>query len=241
MSFTYKEKILDWNWYDEECLDSTNNAIKQIQAENFPAVISAVKQTGGRGRRGRSWISINGNLYFTFNYEIELNELSRYVCIIGLSLIKTIISYNIDADVKIKWPNDVFFSGKKITGILIENISEKNWAIGIGVNIAGSPHLNDMPYQATSLSEQNIKTDRIDFLKKYLTQFKLLSDQYKKQGFSTIKTEWLRYALNLGREITIKNDDTIKKGIFLTLDDNGYLILKVKDNEERIIAGDLFI
>jgi biotin-(acetyl-CoA carboxylase) ligase len=51
----------------------------------------------------------------------------------------------------------------------------------------------------------------------------------------------LQYALNLGQEVTIKNDTDVKTGVFLTLDENGYLILKMKDKEERIIAGDLFI
>ena len=64
---------------------------------------------------------------------------------------------------------------------------------------------------------------------------------YRQNGFENIKKEWLSLALNLGQRIAIKNDDVLKKGLFLTLDDNGYLVLKTEDKEERIIAGDLFI
>ena len=115
------------------------------------------------------------------------------------------------------------------------------WAVGIGVNIASSPEIKDMPYQATSLQENGIIIDRTKFLELYLNQFFYDLKQYQKYGFSDTKKQWLEYALHLGHEITIENGLMIKKGIFFTLDDNGYLILKTSKGTERIIAGDLFI
>ncbi len=240
MSFGYKGKIEQWQWFEAEEVGSTNDAIKELKEENFPAVISAIRQTKGRGRRGRQWIGIDGNLYFTYNLRILHHELSRYVCLIGLSLAKTIQSFALDKKVQIKWPNDIFMDNKKLTGILIENIKDDNWAIGIGVNIMAAPNIKDQPYKATSLKENKIQTNRIAVIKKFLTQFTKDVKIYEQEGFSVIREQWLANAYKLGQEITIKNEKNIKKGMFLTLDDNGYLILKTKCGEEKIITGDVF-
>jgi len=237
----YKKKVAGWNWYDLPEVISTNDTIKELSEKDLPAVVSAAKQSGGRGRRGRRWQAVSGNLYFTFSQSIPVSELSRYVCIIGLSMAKVIKKTAPKANIKLKWPNDVFLNGKKVTGILLENIKNNIWAIGIGVNIVGSPDIKDMPYQATSLKEEGIDTERTAFLEQYLEQFSSDLAQYEKEGFEPLRTEWLKFALNLGQEITIKNDEDIKTGIFLTLDEEGYLILKIDNKEERIIAGDLFI
>lgn len=237
----YKEKIAAWDWYDFPKVTSTNDTIKDFSSEKLPVVISAIEQTGGRGRRGRKWEPVAGNLYFTFSLEIPLNELSRYVCLIGLSLAKTIQGYAPNQDIKIKWPNDVFLAGKKLTGILIEKIRDNTWAVGIGVNIVDSPKLSNLLYQATSLKEEGIITDRVDFLHRYLHQLTKDLEQYKSNCFQPLKEEWQALALNIGQQITIENEALTQTGIFLKLDDNGYLILKTDKGEVRIIAGDLFI
>lgn len=240
MLFGYKGNIEQWQWFEAEEMESTNDAIKELNEDKFPAVISAIRQTKGRGRRGRQWIGIDGNLYFTYNLKIPPQELSRYVCLIGLSLAKTVESFAFNKRVQIKWPNDIFMEDKKLTGILIENIKNDNWAVGIGVNIVDHPILKDQVYKATSLKENQIETDRITFLHKFLTQFTRDMNTYVQNGFSAIKEQWLAKAYKLGQEITIKNDGNLKRGIILTLDDNGYLILKTTQGEEKIIAGDLF-
>ena len=237
----YKGKIALWNWYDLPKVTSTNDTIKELSSEQMPAVISAVEQTGGRGRRGRNWEPIKGNLYFTFSLEIPLSDLSRYVCLIGLSLAKTVYAYASNQDIKIKWPNDVFISNKKMSGILIENIKDNIWAVGIGVNIVNSPKLNNLLYQATSLKEEGIITNREDVLHHYLEQLSADIAEYKRKGFTPLKAQWENFALNLNQQILIQNEATTQKGIFLGLDDNGYLILKTNKGEVRIVAGDLFI
>ena len=240
MSFSYKEQIYDWAWYEASVVDSTNDEIKRWNKDKMPVILSAVSQTGGKGRRGRKWQSVEGNLYFTYSEKIKPSELSRFVCLIGLSLAKTVNKLALKADVKIKWPNDVFLADKKLSGILVENIADDLWAIGIGVNIKGAPEIKDMPYQATSLADNGIKIDRIEFLKAYFKQYSSDLKVYRKDGFAGLKKEWLNLALNLNQEITIKNEEKSQRGVFLTLDDNGYLILKTEDKEQRIIAGDLF-
>lgn len=241
MSYLYKEKISLWDWYDAKCVTSTNDEIKKIASDNEYVAISAMRQSGGRGRRGRKWTGIEGNLYFTYSIKIPLSELSRFVCLIGLSLAKTIKFFLPHNKVQIKWPNDVFLEDKKISGILLENIQKDLWAVGIGVNIIGAPVLENSSYQATSLKEYGFQLDRVDFLHYYLKNFTEDLEDYQKNGFEAVKKQWLDMALNLQQEIIIKTETESKKGVFLTLDDNGYLILKTDRGQERVIAGDLFI
>ena len=61
------------------------------------------------------------------------------------------------------------------------------------------------------------------------------------KGFSKIKEQWLEFAHNHHQPINVKTEKELKSGIFSAIDDNGYLILKTNDKEEKIIAGDLFI
>ena len=241
MSFSYKEQIDTWSWFEADGIGSTNDALKSWPPDKMPAILSAIRQTGGKGRRGRKWQSIDGNLYFTYSQEIASNELSRFVCLIGLSLAKTVLALSPHADIKIKWPNDVFLNHKKLSGILLENIRDDLWAVGIGVNIKKAPELHDMPYLATSLAESGIMIERTAFLKQYFKQYREDFAYYQSNGFNQLKIEWLELALHLHQKITIKNDENMKQGVFLTLDDNGYLILKTEDKEERIVAGDLFL
>lgn len=236
------KKIFHWVWQDKEIVGSTNDEVKKLANENNPIVISAKYQKEGRGRRGNSWQSIEGNLYFSYSQEIPLNELSRYVCIVGLALAKTIKTQSQNINVKIKWPNDIYINNQKLAGILFENIKENLWVIGIGVNIVKAPDLDDkISYKATSLKDNSINLDRTEFLFYYLENFKKEIVQYRNYGFSKIKEQWLEYALNLGETVIIKNEKITKEGIFSNIDDNGYLILKKDKDEERIIAGELFI
>jgi BirA family biotin operon repressor/biotin-[acetyl-CoA-carboxylase] ligase len=241
MSCSYKEKIYQWDWYDADRITSTNDEIKDLATQEKNVVLSAIEQTKGRGRRGREWIGNSGNLYFSYSLKIEAQQLSQIVCLIGLSLAKTTSSFSDNKQIKIKWPNDVFVENKKVAGILIENIKDNLWTIGIGVNVVSAPSLNDTNYEATSLKENGINTNREEFLKKYLQIFQKDYEEYQKKGFNSTKNDWIKLALNYQEEIAIKTEKEIKKGIFLNLDDNGYLILKTNIGEEKIIAGDLFI
>ena len=240
MSYTYKEKILNWDFYEIDTTSSTNDDIKRFYQEE-DIILSAIRQENGRGRRGNIWQSNEGNLYFSYSLKFNTKDLSKLVCIVGLVLAKTIKHISKESNVQIKWPNDVFLENKKVSGILIENIRDDIWCIGIGVNIHNSPSISNNKYQATSLKENAINIARVDFLKQYMAIFQKELDTYKNKNFLTIKEEWLSMALNYKKIITIQTEKELKTGLFLTLDDDGYLVLENNGIKERIIAGDLFI
>jgi len=238
MSFISKEIIENYVCYEYKELTSTNDELKTITDFSNNIVILDQSQTKGRGRRANIWSSPLGNLYFSYNQELEQKDLSKIVYITSLSLAKTIQEISPDLDIKIKWPNDIMINKSKVSGILIEHITNNQWCIGIGVNVISSPNLKNTPYHATSLKENGITLDRKEILHYYLKNYQILFSDYKTKGFDSIKTKWLSLALNLNNTITIKQENKIKTGVFKTIDDNGCLILEHDGTEEKIIVGE---
>jgi BirA family biotin operon repressor/biotin-[acetyl-CoA-carboxylase] ligase len=242
MLSTCNKIIEQRQWYDFKELSSTNDELKKHYKDASKIIITAQNQTNGRGRLGRTWKEANGNLYFSYGLEISPQNLSNIVCLIGLSLAKTIQDVLPNKDIKIKWPNDIVIENKKISGILLENIKDNLWCVGIGVNIQTAPILDENShYKATSIKDEGIVLDRIEFLQYYLKNFNQDYKQYQIQGFDVIKKQWLQKALNINQQISIVTGNKTKQGTFITIDDAGYLVLKVDDKEEKIIVGDMFI
>ena len=128
-------------WLEET--DSTNKFIKTLVDNNAiknGTIISAKKQTDGRGQLSNIWLSEpNKNLTFSIYLKTNIKATHQFYIskIIALSIYEFINS--ITNDVKIKWPNDIYIKNKKVAGILIENTIQGEYItktiIGIGVNI----------------------------------------------------------------------------------------------------------
>src|SRR5690606_37620720 len=113
--------------------------------DNGCAVCLAERQTAGRGRRGRAWVSPFGsNLYFTMaqNFQGGALALEGLRLVVGVSVVEALAGLGIKG-LGLKWPNDVFCQGSKVAGILLEmngDVSgECQVVIGIGLNIRCEP------------------------------------------------------------------------------------------------------
>ena len=225
--------INNWQWLDLEKTASTNDDAK---AKKSQIIITARTQTNGRGRRGRSWESLDGNLFLSISLSWNIKYLAHLVFISSLSLAQTIKELSPDANIDLKWPNDVLLNESKVSGILLEKGEDNFIVVGIGVNIKASPKDKKLIYPATSLKQAGIKTDRIKFLKNYMNFF----DANLTKTFDVIKKDWLSMSNGLNREIVIRNDDLIRIGTFIGIDENANLLLKTKNGIETILTGDVF-
>ena len=119
-----KTKWLGTNIIYEELMDSTNTRAKMIGGENVmkQAVVVTKRQTAGRGRRGRNWISPEGNCYFSIliKPDIQVENAPVITLVAALALTQAIKNVT-ELDTQIKWPNDVVVNGKKLCGILTES------------------------------------------------------------------------------------------------------------------------
>ena len=164
---------------------STNNtAIRIIKNSNckYGMVISDT-QTMGRGQYGKKWISLKGNLFISFFYELKnislsLPRLTKINCL----LIKKLLTNYYKKNITFKKPNDLLIQKKKISGILQEIVSTLNnkfLIVGIGINIKKSPKIKN--YQTTCLDELTNKAiNKRDIENKLKLIFeKNLSKMYK--------------------------------------------------------------
>jgi len=146
-----------------EELGSTNDYLKnnkELLKENFLAVY-AKKQISGRGRNENKWFcGDNLDLAFSFVYqpEIVISQIPVITLLTGLSVYKTLFKIlNGPSELKIKWPNDILYSDKKLCGILCERISfdeHKNCIIvGIGINVNSVKFPALLNNQAISLKQ----------------------------------------------------------------------------------------
>lgn len=123
--------------FDE--IDSTNNYAKTLPDGKEDVVIVAKRQTGGRGSKGRSFISETGGIYLSFlRFDaVKTENAFSIMANAAVAVVKTLAAFGIDGG--IKWPNDVFVGGKKICGILIENVFSGDTVhrsvTGIGLNV----------------------------------------------------------------------------------------------------------
>lgn len=235
------KKIGKWFWKDLKETNSTNDSVLRFLKEvKAPCIVSAAVQTSGRGRLGRTWEGQTGNLFVSFAYQIEMPKLTHYALLSGLAVWKTIAFFAPLKDVKVKWPNDVFVEGKKISGILFEKGPDDYWVMGIGINVAHAPKVENPMYKITSLADFSVTADRKDVLKKLVENFDKLQEKYEAFGFEVIRQTWLDNAYNRGKKVIIKQNGEEFKGVFENLGPNGELILKTKDGLKNIFAGDLF-
>ena len=198
------------------------------------AIVIADKQTNGRGRIGKRWISPIGNFYASL---IISQATAEFVFIAALAIGNTLLSFIDNLSIQYKWPNDIMVDKKKISGILLEKKSNSQWlVIGVGINILSAPLL-----ETASISEYGKSISSIDLLKEIVINFNILRNLWQSYGFYVIQEMWLKRALNLNERISIKLIDKIYYGIFVGIDEYGRLILQQKEKSLVYFnTGELF-
>ena len=146
-----------------------------IKKKNIrPTIILSEKQTKGRGTMGKKWISKKGNLFLTIFFNMSKKKVDfKKFAVLNAYLLKTILIKKFSNKIKIKWPNDILFEGKKICGILQETIideGKKFLIVGIGINTNLDP--KNSSFSSTSLkhiTKKNIDNKKLFIMikKKY--------------------------------------------------------------------------
>lgn len=234
-------KLEGWNYIVLESVDSTNDeAKKYCLISKQKTVIRANRQTKGRGRCGRTWISNAGNLFCSLVLEFELKELGSLVMVSALSLAQTVKSFSDKIQPQIKWPNDVLLNRAKLSGILLEKGDGNYMIVGIGVNIVSAPKSEDLLYKTTSLRENGIICTAEEFLVVYLKAFNQNIELLKNGNKYDLFARWHNQAYGIGKPVIIRQDKKEEKGIFIGIDENMALLLKQGSKIKKILAGDVF-
>jgi len=244
------ERMLDTKTIGKKILffeevDSTNNKAKQIALEEKEGtVVISEMQTSGRGRRGREWHSPKGGIYVSFILKPNMSpeKAPQITLVSSLALVEALDSMFQKLNAKIKWPNDVLISGKKISGILTELSSDMekiNYiVVGVGVNI--STGINNLPENATSLKlEMNQDISVKLFLKSFLEHYDSIYQEYLNGSIDQIIKRWKNNSDTLGKKVKIIGINETYEGLAKDIDENGALILQTKEKEIKVYSGDV--
>jgi len=235
-----------------ETVDSTNaEARRRAKAgEPGPLWIWSARQSQGRGRGGREWVSQHGNLFASLligvNCPIRVaGQLALVAGIVAFDTIAKLIAYEGRSELLLKWPNDVLLAGEKVAGILLENVgsnveNRSVVVIGTGINLANHPE--DLPQPAVSLAAYGMTVTPADALEVLAaTTQEWLTRWGEGYSFPSIRRAWLDRAGPLGRALRVKINGEETDGVYAGLDADGALRLLISDGSEyRIAAGDVF-
>jgi len=237
---------LTWPVYHLGVIDSTNTeARRRAKAGQFEDCwLVAEAQTAGRGRLQRPWISSTGNLFSTalFHEPGGIAIAARIPFAGALAVADVAAQLAPDAPVRLKWPNDARVNGAKISGILIETGEQdaEFWvAAGIGINVASAPEGTGQA--ATSLHA--LRGDAIlspeDVLTALREAFGRRLEQAR-QGFETLRQDWLKVAEGLGQTISVSRNGDPLIGVLEDMAEDGSLVLRLPDGRREIVrAGDV--
>ncbi|MCB8838494.1 biotin--[acetyl-CoA-carboxylase] ligase [Aurantimonas sp. VKM B-3413] len=213
-----------------------------------PLWVTAERQSAGRGRRGRAWVSEAGNLYASWLVvdPAPVDQLSNLPLVASLGVrdgLARLLGDRADRAV-VKWPNDVLIGGKKAVGILLESerLPDGRMAVvvGCGVNVAHVP--TEAPYGVTSLKLEAAERPLDIVFDAVAGAVEAAFALFRRgEGFGEVRRQWLSLAVGLGEPCRVNLADRSIEGRFEALDPQGRLILRQDDGRTiAIAAGDLF-
>jgi BirA family biotin operon repressor/biotin-[acetyl-CoA-carboxylase] ligase len=234
-----------------ETIGSTNaEALVRAQAgEHGPLFVVAERQSAGRGRRGREWVSEAGNLYASLLVVDPAPAVaSPQICFVAaLALHDAVLDACAGlapARLKLKWPNDLLLDQAKVSGILVEGTTLASGklaaAIGIGVNCAHHPA--DTPFPASDFKVAGFDLSPAVLLARLGERWNARVREWDRgEGFAAIRAAWLLRATGIGGAIEVRLPDRTLAGTFEAIDEEGALLLRKADGaREAISAGDVF-
>lgn len=245
VKYKLKTKLIAKQIHYYDSLDSTQDSVWKLGLAGEPegTVVFAERQTKGKGRLARKWISPSGGIYFSLLLRPEfllLGEVSQISLVIALAAIKAIKKVT-GVSCQVKWPNDIILSGKKLGGVLCEINAETDKVnfivVGVGINI----NSKDLPPEAISLLLNTRKRfRRVEIAKAILSEIEDCYQRARKDKFSSLLKQWSKFCILWGKRIRVKIFDRIIEGEAQGIDERGYLLLRSNNGLiSKLSAGDI--
>lgn len=231
-------------------IDSTNSYLLR-QTDLAGSICVAESQTSGRGRRGRTWISPYAqNIYLSMGWGFNggVAALEGLSLAVGVAIVRALEKQGIEG-VKLKWPNDVLHSSKKLAGILVEMVGDPSGycqvVIGVGVNVAMANTVAEAITQPwidlrnIARSNNASPVSRNDLVAALITELTQLLSTYHQTGFAEYKQRWEALDAYANQVVVLHNGSQAVKGIMLGVTSVGALRLQTENGEEHFHGGEL--
>lgn len=237
-----------------EEVGSTNSYLKDrpelLQASG--TVVRTERQVQGRGRMGRTYVSLHGkNLTFSvcLHPQRPLAELPAFSLWVGVALARVVERW-VTASVQLKWPNDLLLSGRKVAGILIESarLAEAPHPVliaGIGLNCLGEvsefpPELQEKVATLEAHASREVLKEEV--FQEILAELDVVLGEVRTQGTGALAQEWLRRSAMQHRPVSFERTTGTGSGMVEGLTPEGFLRIRLPTGEEHIHAsGDVWV
>lgn len=214
-------------------VDSTNNYIKKYLSGGEDCIVCAERQTGGKGTKGRSFLSQEGGVYLTalnFYRNMPADQAFRVMSHSAVAVCRTAADFGVRA--QIKWANDVLVDGRKLCGILIENVVSgaqlRASVVGIGVNVNNDVSaLNGIAVNLSEAAGRYLRTEEVRDC--------LIGHLQESDGFD----EYLSYVSFLGRTVTVIEGQDSYRAIARRILPNGNLEVEQNGQRRILSAGEI--
>jgi len=238
--------VIDWRAH---CTSTNSALIEATPADDgFIHVLIADRQSAGRGRRGRQWLSWDdGSLTFSalWRFAPGAPVPAGLSLVAGLALARALEELGAQG-VQLKWPNDVLIHGDKLAGILVELLPGRGRTpaavIGIGINLQ-LPADAQVPEQrgVTDLAHalDTAPPTRATVLAAVLAELRSLLDTYAAAGFVALRDAWQQRNAFADLPVCISGEAETLQGICRGVDEDGALLLETAVGMRRVLVGDV--
>lgn len=224
-----------------DCVSSTNTQVKDMAEHGAAegATLIATAQSGGRGRRGRTFASPQGGLYLSTllrpQGDIDPGIITCRAAVAAARAIESVWDLSVD----IKWVNDLFIAGRKVAGILAEGVLSPDGTVtavvlGVGINVYGTlpEELQDI---ATTLAAQGATVTREDLAAAFLNQWEQVLTE------EDFMEEYRRRSLVLGRSVTVVRGSDSFTATARSITDRGHLVVDTAAGETTLTSGEVSV
>ena len=234
-------------------IDSTQNFALELARKPHEngSVVIAERQTQGRGRLNRKWVSPKGGIWLSIllrpNFEPSYTSLFPMLTSLALAVA---IEKTLKIKPELKWPNDVTVNADKVAGILIDASIESNTidylVIGVGINFKIKPSkivkkikAGQKKYGIGTLVKENQKASPVVLIQQFLAELESRYNDIISDNTGTIRKEWVKRSSTIGKNVTVTTTIGTTKGKAIGIDKTGALLLSSKGKIHRVLAGDI--
>jgi BirA family biotin operon repressor/biotin-[acetyl-CoA-carboxylase] ligase len=210
--------------------DSTNTRARELAAAGAPhgTLVTADEQTAGRGRQGRTWVAPPGDAVLMSLVLRDFDPLLPLAAAVA-------VAEAVGSRAQIKWPNDVWIEGRKVSGILIEGRPQEGWAVlGIGVNVRTREFPDELREIATSLALARIETTREEVLAALVQRL----DRWLAAPADEVLAAWSERDALRGHDVRWADGEGTAAGV----DEGGALVVELDDGTTTVLdAGEVHL
>jgi BirA family biotin operon repressor/biotin-[acetyl-CoA-carboxylase] ligase len=252
ISNNLKSRLMGKVIHSFNTVKSTNDIAHQLAEKGATegTIVTAEKQTLGKGRLGRSWHSPEKmGIYISIILRPKSTpDKAPGISVMSALAVAEVLKKYCPGKVRIKWPNDVLLDGRKVAGVLTELDAEKNKinhvvvGLGINVNQTAKEFPANIRLTATSVRiETGRETSRVGLLKETLQVFEKEYRQYRKSQLSKSLSRIRKFSSLLNQNVSIQSGSEIIAGKAVDIDKTGSLIMETESGRRVISSGEVTV